>query len=107
MTTTSQRHPLSTRTKRLRTSGLRSRAHRRSHGASEERTATPVMGPANHAPGMPIMGIPGRSQLAVMGGPDAAAHISVMGAGDQGTRTDLFGDSDPRFVDSLFTARGR
>ena len=56
---------------------------------------------------MPIMGIPGRSQLAVMGGPDAAAHFSVMGAGDQGTRTDLFGDSDPRFVDSLFTPRGR
>jgi hypothetical protein len=65
------------------------------------------MGPANHAPGTPTMGIPGRSQLAVMGAPDAAADLSVMGAGDQGTRTDLFGDSDPRFVDSLFTPRGR
>jgi hypothetical protein len=38
----------------------------------------------------------------VMGGADAYRGVTVMGAGDRGVRTDLFGDSDPRFVDSLF-----
>jgi hypothetical protein len=77
----------------------------RSHGGAEEPMVIPAMGPANHPPGVPIMGAPGRSPHAVMGEPDAAPHLGVMGAGDQGTRTHLFGDSDPRFVDSLFSPR--
>jgi hypothetical protein len=38
-----------------------------------------------------------------MGGPDAVPRVSVMGDGDRGTRLNMFGDSDPSFVDSLFT----
>jgi hypothetical protein len=66
---------------------------------------TPIMGPANHAPGVPIMGAarPGRY---LMGGADAGLRVSVMGSGDRGQRVDLFGESDLRLVDALFTASG-
>jgi hypothetical protein len=61
------------------------------------------MGPANHAPGVPVMGGPSVTGYAnVMGAADGHRGVSVMGAGDRGARTDLLGDSDPRFVDSLF-----
>jgi hypothetical protein len=66
--------------------------------------ATPVMGPANRAPGVSIMGagiaVAGPN---VMGGPDSGPRVSVMGTADRGARLDIFGESDPRFVDSLFT----
>jgi hypothetical protein len=39
----------------------------------------------------------------VMGGVDAGPRVSVMGPGDRGRRLDVFGESDLRFVDSLFT----
>src|SRR5262249_2873997 len=109
MTTSSQRHPLSTRTKRSRTNGIHrsARVPQRSHGGPEEPMVMPVTGPANHAPGVPIMGVRSRSPHAVMGGPDAARYLSVMGSGDQGERTDVFGDSEPRLVDSLFAPRSR
>jgi hypothetical protein len=38
----------------------------------------------------------------LMGGPDGVL-ASIMGAGDNGTRLELFGASDARFVDSLFS----
>jgi hypothetical protein len=61
------------------------------------------MGPANRVRGVPVMGGPSIAGYAnVMGGADARRGGSVMGAGDRGVRTDLFGGSDPRFVDSLF-----
>jgi hypothetical protein len=64
---------------------------------------TPIMGPANHAPGAPIMGM-ASSGPHLMGGADAGPRVNVMGSGDRGQkRVDVFGDSDVRFVDSLFT----
>jgi hypothetical protein len=66
--------------------------------------AAPVMGPANRAPWVSIMGagiaVAGPD---VMGGPDSGPRVSVMGTADRGARLDIFGESDPRFVDSLFT----
>jgi hypothetical protein len=61
------------------------------------------MGPANRAPGVSIMGASSRS-VDVMGGADVGPRVSVMGAGDRGTRLDVFGESDLRFVDWLFTS---
>jgi hypothetical protein len=66
---------------------------------------TPIMGPANHVPGVPIMGTASSGPY-LMGRADAGPRISVMGSGDRGQRVDLFGDSDLRFVDSLFTGSG-
>jgi hypothetical protein len=66
---------------------------------------TPVMGPANHAPGVPIMGAASSGPY-LMGGADAGPRVSVMGGADRGQRVDVFGDSDLRFVDSLFTGSG-
>jgi hypothetical protein len=63
---------------------------------------TPIMGPANHAPGVPIMGIASSGPY-LMGGADLGPRVNVMGSGDRGPRVDAFGDSDLRFVDSLFT----
>jgi hypothetical protein len=63
---------------------------------------TPIMGPANHAPGVPIMGMASSGPY-LMGGADEGPRVSVMGSGDRGQRVDVFGDSDLRFVDSLFT----
>ena len=61
------------------------------------------MGPANRVPGVPVMGGPSVAGYAnVMGGADAYQGGSVMGAGDRGVHAHLFGDSDLRFVDSLF-----
>jgi hypothetical protein len=66
-------------------------------------TVISAMGPANRAPGVPLMGGPSFAAYAtVMGGADGHRGVSVMGAGDRGKRAELFGDSDPRFVDSLF-----
>jgi len=62
----------------------------------------PIMGPANHAPGVPVMGAASSGSY-LMGGADAGPRVSVMGSGDRGPRVDVFGDSDLRFVDSLFT----
>jgi hypothetical protein len=60
------------------------------------------MGPANHAPGVPIMGRASSGPY-LMGGADAGPHVNVIRSGDRGQRVDVFGDSDLRFVDSLFT----
>jgi hypothetical protein len=62
---------------------------------------TPIMGPANHAPGVPVMGAASLGSY-LMGGADAGPRVSVMGSGDRGQPVDLFGESDLRFVDSLF-----
>ena len=102
-TTTTTEHPLPIGTsERSRTrAGHPTPRRRRPQVASE--TVISAMGPANRAPGVPVMG--GRSFTGypnVMGGADAHRSRSVMGAGDRGVRTDLFGESDPRFVDSLF-----
>ena len=66
---------------------------------------TPIMGPANHAPGVPIMGAASSGPY-LMGGADLGPRVSVMGSRDRGQRVDVFGDSDLRFVDSLFTGSG-
>jgi len=108
MSTTSRRHTRATRTSRTQT-GIhpQARSRARAERAPEEPVAIPVMGPANHAPGAPIMGLPGRGPHPVMGGSDAGPRVSVMGAGDSGTRIGLFGVSDSRSVDSLFAPRSR
>ena len=111
MSTTSRRYSLSVRTKaqRLPNRGIhpRSRPDSRSQAAPQDPSVTSVMGPANHAPGVSIMGGPSWGlHPDVMGGPDAGSRVSVMGSGDRGTRLDVFGDSDLRFVDSLFTRQG-
>jgi hypothetical protein len=65
-----------------------------------------VMGPPNRAPGVGIMGDPdGAPRIDVMGGPDRGLSPRVMGGPDRGPRLDLMGDSDPRFVDFVFTGR--
>ena len=95
-TTTTHRHALS-----IGTSGERSRTRtghptprrRRPQHAAE--TVVSPMGPANRAPGVPLMGLSLSGYPSVMGGADAFRGPSVMGAGDRGVRTDLFGDSDP------------
>ncbi len=66
---------------------------------------TPIMGRANHAPGVPIMGAASSGPY-LMGGVDAGPRVRVMGSGDRGHRVEVFGESDLRFVDSLFTGSG-
>jgi hypothetical protein len=106
MSSTSEHYSLPAQTKVKR-------PHRRGDHPSRRRTRpqvvalqntglTPIMGPANHAPGVPVMGIAGSGPY-LMGGVDASPGVSVMGSGDRGRRVDVFGDSDLRFVDSLFT----
>ena len=89
---------------RFRTRDLHPRRPRRT---AEGSGAPPVMGPANCAPGVSIMGaaIPGLHP-ALMGGPDTGPRVSVMGVGDRGTRLDVFGETDLRFVGSLFRRPG-
>ena len=105
MSTTNEHYSLPAPVRiRLRTRDLHPRPHRRT---AEGSGATPVMGPANRAPGMSIMGaaIPGLHPF-LMGGPDAGPRVSIMGVGDRGARLDVFGESNLRFVDSLFTQPG-
>jgi hypothetical protein len=85
----------------------RDRFPRRPYAACGDEV-TPVMGPANRAPGVSIMGaaIP-RAHLGVMGGPDSGPRVSVMGIADREGRLDMFGESDLRFVDSLFAYQRR
>jgi hypothetical protein len=73
--------------------------------AQQNSSLTPIMGPANHAPGVPIMGAASSGEY-LMGGADAGPRASIMGSGDRGQRVDVFGASDLRFVDSLFTKSG-
>ncbi len=97
--------PAHTKTQRPRTRGDHPspRPHPRSQVAAVQNSGpTPIMDPANHAPGVPIMGIASSGPY-LMGGPHAGPRVSVMGNGDRGPRVDAFGDSDLRFVDSLFT----
>ena len=108
MSTTTQHHPLTRRTNirgpRTRDLQPTPRRHDRWQAAPQNPSLTPLMGPANHAPGQPIMGGPSWGlHPDVMGGPDTGPRVSIMGSGDRGTRLNLFGDSDPSFVDSLFT----
>jgi hypothetical protein len=103
-TTTTHQHPLpiGTSGERSRTRAVQPTPRRRPPRLAPE-TVIPTMGPANRAPGVSVMGGPSFTGYAnVMGAADAHRGVSVMGAGDRGVRTDLFGDSDPRFVDSLF-----
>ena len=101
MSTLDGHHSLSTATGvplRIRDTRPRRRFTARADGV------IPVMGPANRAPGVSIMGaaMPG-AHPGVMGGPDTGPRVSVMGTADPGARLDMFGESDLRFVDSLFT----
>ena len=64
---------------------------------------TPLMGLANRAPGVEVMGCPDAARsLGVIGGPDTGLLVHVIGGPDDGPRRDVLGDSDSRFVDSLF-----
>ena len=94
----------------------RPRARRQDPGARSERglrpippdrpRLTPLMGLANRAPGIEVMGGPDAARsLGVFGGPDAGLLVHVMGGPDLGPRRDVMGDSDSRFVDSLFNSR--
>ena len=101
MSTINEHYPLPTQARiDLRT---RDRQPRRPRTTRADGT-TPVMGPANRAPGLSIMGaaIPG-PHPGLLGGPDTGPRANVMGTTDQGARVDVFGESDVRFVDSLFT----
>ena len=102
MSTFSEAYPLrpGARVRRLRTRDDDTRPGR---PREKQSGATPIMGPPNRAPGMAIMGASGPSAY-VMGGPDVGPRVNAMGAGDRGLRLDLFGESDLRFVDSLFTS---
>jgi hypothetical protein len=64
--------------------------------------AIPIMGPANRASGISIMGAPGPT-VDVMGAAGTGPRVSLMGPSDRGPRQDVFGESEPGFVDSLFT----
>jgi hypothetical protein len=100
--------PAQTKAQRPRTRGDHPspRPHPRSQVAALPNSGlTPIMGPANHAPGVPIMGMPSSAPY-LMGGADAGPRLNVMGSGDRGQRLDVFGDNDLRFVDSLFTESG-
>ena len=67
-----------------------------------------VMGHPNRAPGIGIMGGPDRSpRLDVMGGAHPGQRVDVMGGRDRVARLDLMGESDPGFVDSLFTGQAK
>jgi hypothetical protein len=86
--------------RRQRPRDLDSRPDRRTAAGSD---VIPAMGPANRAPGISIMGWPSWDGYPdLMGGPDGLL-VGIMGGGDHGTRLDLFGASDARFVDSLFS----
>jgi hypothetical protein len=109
MSTSSYRHSPATGTRRKRRGarGSQPTPRRRTPLASENPTAIPAMGPANRAPGPPIMGRPSWNGYPdLMGRPDARPGVRIMGVGDQGGRAELFGRSDHRFVDSLFTPLG-
>ena len=100
-TTTQHPGPIGTN-ERSRTRAVHPTRRRRRRRLAGE-NVSPAMGLANRAPGVPVMGGPSVTGYAnVMGGADAYRGGSVMGAGDGGGHTHLFGDSDPRFVDSLF-----
>jgi hypothetical protein len=63
-----------------------------------------VMGPPNRAPGGSVMGDPDSSlPLYLMGGTDRGPGFDVFNGPDVGARVDLMGESDPEFVDALFT----
>ncbi len=107
MSSISEHYPLPAQTKaqrpHTRRDHPRSRPRPRPQVVALQKSGlTPTMGPANHAPGVPIMGV-ASSGSNLMGGADAGRRVSVMGSGDRGHRVDVFGDSDLRFVDSLFT----
>jgi hypothetical protein len=70
----------------------------------DHRAESSVMGPPNHAPGVGVMGDPDSSlQLYLMGGADRGPRFDVFSGPDVGPRVDLMGESDPEFVDALFT----
>ena len=111
MSITSQRHslPLRAKSQDKGNGGTPSPAQRgsRSRPAKPRPCSVPaVMGPPNHAPGVPIMGAPSPGlRLDVMGGPDAGPRLDPMGGPDTGRRLHLLGKSDPIFIDSLFAQR--
>jgi hypothetical protein len=66
----------------------------------------PAMGLPNRAPGVAVMGGSDRyPRLDVMGVPDGGLGLDVMGGPHRGPRLDVMGESDPRFVDFVFTGR--
>jgi len=83
----------------------------RSHSGSWTATqrissVTPVMGPPNRAPGVPVMGATSWDiHLHLMGRPDAGTRVDPLGGPDNGPRVDPMGESDLSFVDWLFTQR--
>jgi hypothetical protein len=111
MSTTSQRHslPLRSGSPDLPIGGVHSAPRRRSRSRPIKRrpSGTPaVMGPPNHAPGVPVMGAPRPAlHLEVMGGRDTGPRLDPMGRPDARPRVDPMGESDLTFVDSLFTQR--
>jgi hypothetical protein len=111
MSITNQRHslPLRPGSPDLPIGGVRSAPPRRSRSRRIKLrpSGTPrVMGPPNHAPGIPVMGAPNQAvHLEVMGVPDTGPRRDPMGGPDPGPRVDPMGESDLTFVDSLFTKR--
>ena len=67
---------------------------------------TSVMGVPDHGRGIGIMGGSDRSSpLDLMGTPDGGRCLHVTGGPDRAPRLDVMGQSNPRFVDCLFTGR--
>jgi hypothetical protein len=111
MNTTSQRHSLPPRSRSHDAAmhGIPSPTHRSNPSQPVEpppSVVPAVMGPPNHAPGVPAMGAPSAGlHLDVMGGPDVGPRLDPMGGPDTGRRLHLLGDTDPTFIDSLFAQR--
>ncbi|MBV9339110.1 MAG: hypothetical protein JO243_24740 [Solirubrobacterales bacterium] len=111
MSITGQRHLLplrsSSRDERIGSAYSTPRRRRRSEPIRPRLSGAPsVMGPPNHAPGVPVMGAASAGpHLEIMGVPDSRPRQDPMGGPDASPRVDLLGESDLTFVDSLFTQR--
>jgi hypothetical protein len=109
MSITSQRHspPLRSGSPDLPIGGVNSAPRRRGRPRpiKPRPSGTPaVVGPPNHAPGVPVMGAPSQApHVELMGRPDTGPRLYPMGGPGDGPRVDLIGESDLAFVDSLFT----
>lgn len=84
MSTVSRSHPLPAQAQPWRRRSLDLESYPRRIAGEPE--LVPAMGPANRAPGVPIMGLPSRGLHAIMGAPDAGQDTNIMGPADHGTR---------------------
>jgi hypothetical protein len=98
--------PVSSRSPDVGIRGIPSPAQRgsRSRPVKHRPSGVPaLMGPPSHAPGVPVMGAPSPGlYLHAIGGPDVASRLDPMGGPDTGRCLRLLGESNSKFLDSLF-----